>query len=33
MENIWTYEHNQAIETDKVEMKAFKPLGRFFEDS
>jgi len=33
MENIWSYEHNQAIETDKVEMKTFKPQGRFFEDS
>ena len=33
MENIWSYEHNQAIETEKVEMKTFKLVGRFFEDS
>jgi hypothetical protein len=33
MENIWTYDHNQEIETEKVEMKTFKPVGRFFEDS
>ena len=32
MENIWTFEENQAIETDKVDMKPFKPTGRFFED-
>ena len=33
MENIWTFESNQAIETDKVEMKPFKPTGKFFEDT
>ena len=32
MENIWTFEENDAIETDKVDMKPFKPTGRFFED-
>lgn len=32
MENIWTFEENQRIETDKVDMKPFKPTGRFFDD-
>lgn len=32
MENIWTFEENQRIDTDKVDMKPFKPTGRFFED-
>ena len=32
MENIWTFEENQSIETDKVDMKPFKPTGRFFDD-
>ena len=32
MENIWTFEENEALETDKVDMKHFKATGRFFED-
>ena len=32
MENIWTFEENDGIETEKVDMKPFKPTGRFFED-
>ena len=32
MVNIWTYEENQAIETDKVDLKPFKPTGKFFDD-
>ena len=32
MDLIWTYELNQAIETDKVDLKPFKPTGKFFED-
>ena len=32
MDNIWTYEDNQALKTDSVDMKPFKPTGRFFED-
>ena len=32
MENIWTFEENQAVETDRVDLKPFKPTGRFFED-
>jgi len=32
MVNIWNYEGNQAIETDKVDLKPFKPSGKFFDD-
>mmetsp|Transcript_5391 Transcript_5391/g.6658 ORF Transcript_5391/g.6658 Transcript_5391/m.6658 type:complete len:106 (-) Transcript_5391:1098-1415(-) len=33
MESIWTYEENQSVETDKVDMKPFKPTGKFFDDA
>ena len=32
MESIWNFEENESIETDKVEMKTFKPTGKFFDD-
>ena len=32
METIWTFEENQEAEIDKVDLKPFKPTGRFFED-
>jgi hypothetical protein len=32
MDTIWTFEENQAIETEKIDLKPFKPTGRFFED-
>lgn len=32
MENIWTYEENQAVKTEMVDMKPFKPTGKFFDD-
>ena len=32
MESIWNFEENEALETDKVDMKPFKPTGKFFED-
>jgi len=32
MEGIWTYEDNQAVKTELVDMKPFKPTGKFFED-
>jgi hypothetical protein len=31
--NIWTFEANQAVDCDKVELKTFKPTGRFFDDT
>lgn len=30
---IWSFEHNESIETDKVDMKPFKPTSKFFTDS
>jgi hypothetical protein len=30
---IWNFEENELIETDKVDMKPFKPTGKFFTDS
>jgi len=32
MENIWTFEENSKVDTEKVDLKPFKPTGRFFED-
>ena len=32
MENIWTFEENECLETDKVDMKPFKPTGKIFDD-
>lgn len=32
MENIWNFADNEGIETDKIEMKSFKPTGKFAED-
>ena len=30
---IWNFQENEAIETDKCEMKTYKPSGKFFTDS
>ena len=32
MVSIWTFEENQNTETDKVDLKPFKPSGKFFDD-
>jgi hypothetical protein len=32
MEHIWNFQTNEAVETDKIELKSFKPTGKFFED-
>ena len=29
---IWNFQENEAVETDKVELKTFKPTGKFFTD-
>ena len=29
---IWNFQENEAIETDKVDMKPYKPTGKFFTD-
>lgn len=30
---IWNFQDNEAVETDKVEMKHYKPTGKFFTDA
>lgn len=32
MEKIWQFKDNEYVETDKIELKSFKPVGKFFED-
>ena len=32
MDTIWTFEENQNVETERVDLKPFKPTGRFFDD-
>jgi hypothetical protein len=32
METIWSFGTNESVETDKIDLKPFKPTGRFFED-
>lgn len=33
MEKIWTFQENESVENEKVDMKPFsKPTGRFFDD-
>jgi len=29
---IWNFQANEAVETDKVDLKTFKPVGKFFAD-
>lgn len=30
---IWNFETNEAVETDKVDLKPFKATGKFFPDA
>ena len=32
MMKIWTFKDNDAIETDSVDLKTFKPVGKFYDD-
>ena len=32
MESIWNFKDNEAIETEKIDLKPFKPTGKFFDD-
>jgi len=32
MESIWNFKDNETIETEKVDLKPFKPTGKFFDD-
>lgn len=29
---MWTFKENEAVETDAIDVKAFKPVGKFYED-
>ncbi len=33
MQKIWTYKECEAVETDGIDLKGFKPTGKFFEDA
>lgn len=30
---IWSFEHNESVEIDKVDLKPYKPTGKFFADT
>jgi hypothetical protein len=32
METIWNFKDNESVETEKIDLKPFKPTGRFFDD-
>lgn len=32
MQKIWTYKDNEAVETDAIDLKTFKPVGKFYDD-
>mmetsp|Transcript_34598 Transcript_34598/g.33809 ORF Transcript_34598/g.33809 Transcript_34598/m.33809 type:complete len:127 (+) Transcript_34598:16-396(+) len=32
MNNIWTFDGNEYVETDHIEQKQFKPIGKFYDD-
>jgi hypothetical protein len=29
---IWNFKENEAIETEKIDLKTYKPTGKFFTD-
>jgi hypothetical protein len=29
---VWNYQENDQVETEKVDMKPYKPTGKFFAD-
>ena len=33
MQKIWTFRECEAVETDGIDLKAFKPAGKFYEDA
>lgn len=32
MQKIWTFKENDTTETDQIDLKTFKPTGKFYED-
>ena len=33
MQKIWTFKECEAVETDSVDLKTFKPTGKFYDDA
>jgi hypothetical protein len=29
---MWNFKENEAVETDSIDVKSFKPAGKFYED-
>ena len=32
MQKIWTFKDNDQTETDNIDLKTFKPTGKFYDD-
>ena len=32
MKRIWQFKENEAVDTSEVDLKQFKPVGKFYED-
>ncbi len=32
MQKIWTFKDNDSVETEGIDLKTFKPVGKFFDD-
>lgn len=32
MNKIWTFKESESAETDSIDLKTFKPTGKFYED-
>lgn len=32
MQKIWQFKDNESVDTDSVDLKTFKPVGKFYED-
>ena len=30
---IWNFRESDSVETDSIDLKAYKPLGKFYEDA
>ena len=33
MQKIWNFRESEAVETDNIDVKGFKPVGKFYEDA
>lgn len=32
MNKIWTFKESESVETDAIDLKTFKPTGKFYDD-